>query len=194
MIDRSETLQVEIRARGEVSRESLGLIELQLGRQGLSTEVRIVNAAESDILPVPAEIPYLLNGVTNREQYVVREHLTEFKDRFAAGYTESQVRRLFGILGGSTWRKPGHSRTRPAPPPEELGLIVEFRHLVGFPKPTQPAELNSAVQVGSILDFTERVRTGQAPSIWGFSAEPRSLLDLFSRKLEDQITIATRAE
>jgi hypothetical protein len=187
-VDPQESGVVELIARGEITRESLEFIRQQLGRQGLSTEVLIWDNGEPEAAPIPEELPYDLDEIISPEQYLVREHVTEFRQRFAQGYSENRVRLLFGILGGSSQKR---YRTRPGPAPEALGLVVTNRRSVGLPRPKAPQEIDSAVQVGSLLSFAERARSNEVPYTRGFNIETKSLLFLLTERLQAQIDAAS---
>ncbi len=175
---------IKIVARGDLSREQLDFILRQLGALGLSTEVEIIKSA-SELPPVPLELPYHLDGINSHEQYLVREHLTEFREKFARGVTEQKCRLLFGILGGSSQVR---YRTRPNPLPESLGLVVVQRAEIGMPKLKSPQEVATAVQVGSVIEFADRAQRSEIPvAIRGLSGDTLALLVLLSEKLKEQL-------
>lgn len=177
--DPQERGEVELIARGEISREGLEFIQHQLGRQGLSTEVAKFDTGEPEYPPLPLEIPYTLDGLRTRDQFVVREHMSEFRERFAPGFSENVARRVFGIIGGSSQVR---YRTRPNPPPEELGLRVSERHEVGIPKSPGPQEIDAAVELGSLLDFD-----GNISRLDHVSLQMEYFLRLFTDKVREQL-------
>jgi len=171
--ERSEDAQLVARKCGIQKGE---VLDLYLGEM-----IARAKAARAELQPI---LPYSFHEINSPDQFLVREHLTEFQETYAPHISRTYDGKVFGMLGGSSQRR---YRTRQIPSPEELDLIVRERTEVGFRPSASPNYLTTAVQVGSVLGFVDRMKEGTLPYFWGLSNEKIEFLTIMDGVLRQQI-------
>jgi hypothetical protein len=152
---------------GALPRDEIDFIVQYLNGHGLGVEVLVAGdlsgvintATRTRAKPKPkvrdpAEsepLPYELTDISSPDQYLVQEHLRSFGEE--ASFTWQRMDRLFSFISG---RRPERGQIHPPPDLEELGLVAVDRQSAGFPRPPQ-GWYDAAVQVGSLLEFAEKV-------------------------------------
>lgn len=200
---------------GEVPAEDWSLALQVLGRLGLDTTAvsasDIQEVTASDVL-MPGEIPYGLDGITSRDQYLANEHLGEFWPEYRKQVQESgkipdkSEALCWGLnmlthprnRDGSFVKTP----SQPARIADRLALkIVKPRSLAGFSDQYSPRAYglwdhpkygDTVLEVGSFIDVSRlltELPVEKRP--FGVSATNVRFFNALADKLEAQIEAAT---
>jgi len=177
-------------ARGEISGKDLAFIVTFLGKQGLSTEIIDIdhlNELRAELRTRSPNLPYSFSEINSREQYLVKEHFHELSSFHAAEFTPTLASLAFGFLvDDRLWSFARHREVSQT----ELGIIIEDRVKLGFPKlgnNTYQRSNRFALQVGSFLDTATDHANGQWDRSRGFRGRAGDFVDLARDELEQQL-------
>jgi len=164
-----------ITARGELSQLQVDNVLRFLARQGLGVVAHTLDLERPSMDSEGRSRIYALAAITVREQYLVREHLEEFRSKFVPQYSKEDAGRALGILlGPQIGRHTDHFRQRLNP--AELGLVIADRKELGFPAAPQTTFNKDAVQVGSFLEFAATIDQPPKPQLYGFNSTRREFI------------------
>ncbi len=205
--------EVIIVAKGQLSHEEIEHNLRFLAAQGLKTEI-VDSKAYRDLregLAIRRPEICSVDEINSGEQFLVREHFSEFRINYRADLPTTTSGIAFGVVTHpkrilpkiSRYYDPSRSRRyrprdiRPEESidPDSLGLVVHRRDEVGLPIPENlPRGTNvAAVQVGSLLEFIRDVLPDQKSSINGLTDKTEKFLVALAQHLEERIRISESA-
>lgn len=194
-------------ARGVLSPEQVEHNLRFLAAQGLKTEI-VDSKAYRDLregLRIQRPEMYSVDEITTREQFLVREHFSEFRINYRADLPTTTSGIAFGVVthpkrilpkiyryyNPSRASRYHHRDIRPEEPidPDNLGLVVRRRDEIDLAIPDNlPRGANlAAVQVGSLLEFVRDVLPDQKGGINGLTDKTEIFLNALASHLESRI-------
>src|SRR3989344_2861675 len=195
--------------RGVLSPEQVEKNLRFLAAQGLKTEI-VDSKAYKDLregLKIHRPEIYYVDEITSREQFLVREHFSEFRINYCADLPTTTSGIAFGVVThpkrilpkisyspyGSypSFSRRRYENRRPEEPiaPDSLGLVVRRRDEVGLAIPDNlPQGTNlAAVQVSGFLEFIRDLLPDQKSDINGLTDKTKKFLKALASHLESQI-------
>jgi hypothetical protein len=192
--------EVIIVARGELDTPEFDAAILVLGGLGLTTEVMDPALYERLVNPVELEPDtrklYPFEAIVSREQFLGREHIFSFRQKYAADTSKKVCGWAFRTLvAPSSGRRQyeGHDHVFD---PAEFGLVVMNMEDAGFSSLDEARsslwdteQYNLVVQVGSALDFLDSILNGDIDKLFNnYGPEKKKFIRALFEKLNAQIS------
>jgi hypothetical protein len=208
-MNNANRMPVSFIVRGELTEEDLEFTLRFLGKQGLSSSfikdesiigkdfqnktLSLVTHQEND-RPLQGKVeivpgPYPFTEINSVNQFLIREHVWEFRERFAPDYTREDAGKALSAILHPAVGPNQPTRDRKLIDPADIGLVVKERREVGFGAPPAQTYNVEAVQVGGFLNLVND--PDNFGMLYGINPRGKVFLEQMASLLQQQIDSAT---